>query len=306
MIVSGDMSACGKYFVSRLPPELICHILARLAPDLGNDEATGSRIDESSKKDLCSCSLVCHAWQEIARSFLFADVVCTFADGTSDTGRLAQFQNFLRLSPVICTCVRVLTLVSDPKPPSLPGRVRARVPVDTELCFSVLSLLPRLQTILFREIYLTGPVLPHPRLRTAAVEIHYKGRSYAPLEGVLWLVGMFDDINMLQIDSRYLCPPPIESRSYHPRTKISSLCTDVLNFRATDGASNLIRAVRHETTLKSLHLNTMLFDGEWTDLYSSMKSGVGAELTHLGFTAEWPDVYGPAEPGGISTKCIAI
>lgn len=151
--------------------------------------------------------------------------------------------------------------------------------------------------MVFRDTYIATPAPPRSRFRMTTVEIRYNGRSFAPLDGVVRLVGMFEAIGMLRICGRFLHPPLNDSTAYIPETKVSALYSEILNFKSAGGTSDLIRAIRYENTLKSVHMNTMMLDEEWAVLSSVMKSGLAVQLTHLGFSVDWPDVYGP-EPGG--------
>lgn len=56
----------------RLPAELVHEVLHYLRP--GDDWTCSWPHIAELKRDLCSCALVCHAWQDISRSHLFHDI----------------------------------------------------------------------------------------------------------------------------------------------------------------------------------------------------------------------------------------
>lgn len=123
------------------------------------------------------------------------------------------------------------------------------------------------------------------------VEIRYNDETSDSLESVAWLVGMFDEIGTLRMQCPKLDPFPNAGAAYNPRTQVSSLyIADATTSETVRGVSDLISVFRHGNTLKSVHINTVeLPEEEWEGLYSLMKSGLGAELTHLGLMVIWPD-----------------
>lgn len=253
-----------------LPPELVRLVLASCI-----------------KENLRSCSLVSHTWREIARYFLFSDIECKFSDGTSTTGKLAQLQEFLQASPAICACVRVLTLRALPKITS-PRRYDA-IPDETDarLCLSILSSLPRLDTVYLTNIHLTGPSPANSRrcMSMTLVELTYtQSNIYVSLENVIQLANMFEQIDMLRIGYCCLETPSSGNTANNMETKISAVFSEIMD---AEGVTGLVGSL-YENTLRSLHIDTTLFDGtDWVYLRTLMESGVGTKLTHLGFSVGW-------------------
>lgn len=269
-----------------LPPELIRLIVANFASSAGQIvHSNYHRI--ASKQDLRSCSLVNHEWRAISEPFLFSNVLCVFTNGIKSSGRLAQFREFLKGAPVICAYVRKLTLDADSEGLSKHELDSPNPPehVDVQLCWSILSLLPHIQTVRFCDIYLAErpSTLSLARYRVSAVQVHYECRQ--DFEDVVRLLDMFDEIGTFQIDSfhmEYLHP----DHTYKPQTKVSALVVGAAAMQRTGIMCGLVtQAVSHEKNLISIQMDIPFKDHTlWVDLHTLMGSGLGSQLTHLGLS----------------------
>lgn len=177
-----------------LPPELVHQILTHVEVREDNPQGSLFAYPQSS---LSVCSLVCHSWNEIARHYLFRDIVYTFvsvnragmepwddrdallgfkhwvgfpseedlvdSNVIQPTKTMPMLTDFLRAKPHYASCIRTLTLRGSPHAWHRSARESYTFSYDEDLyddpdvVAELLAELPSLSGLTLQDVFLSNP-----------------------------------------------------------------------------------------------------------------------------------------------------